>query len=228
MTDISEKEVHALAEVLLGRVNAPEQEIYRASRDGLEAAARVRAEANAGEPVAWLDRLRTYGEPFHDGRNQGTVFKFKGGSRFFLADADAHPAPQPSGTVEVKPLADLIHDALTFAVWAAGEGLCPTNGPTAPEDFLYAYSAATGFENWDAIPHHVATILSALTAGKPEQAVPSGKHWFAVQSPTGVHIGLWDDGKIAYGVAAEYGSDYTIMELVELPVAPTAGGGDAE
>src|SRR5690606_40580822 len=40
---------------------------------------------NTGEPVAWLDRLRTYGEPFHDGRNQGTLFKFKDGSRFFLA-----------------------------------------------------------------------------------------------------------------------------------------------
>lgn len=44
-------------------------------------------------------------------------------------------------------------------------------------------------------------------------SIIGGKHWFAVQSPTGVHIGLWDDGRIAHEVAAEHEGS-TVMELV--------------
>lgn len=52
-----------------------------------------------------------------------------------------------------------------------------------------------------------------------EREVPRGKHWFAVQSPTGVHIGLWNDGKIAWDVVAEEGDGYTVMELVDVDEA---------
>lgn len=45
-----------------------------------------------GEPGAWINRLRSYGEAMHDGRNQGTLFRFKDGRWFFLADVDAEAA----------------------------------------------------------------------------------------------------------------------------------------
>ena len=38
---VTDEMVRALGDVLVGRVNAPEQEIYRAARDGLTAALAV-------------------------------------------------------------------------------------------------------------------------------------------------------------------------------------------
>lgn len=47
-------------------------------------------------------------------------------------------------------------------------------------------------------------------------------HWFAVHSVTGVHIGLWQDGKVAQEVLSEYPGG-TITELVDLtPIVAAA------
>lgn len=50
-------------------------------------------------------------------------------------------------------------------------------------------------------------------------------HWFAVHSATGVHIGLWDDGKIAHEVLSKYPGG-TITELVEATPATAAANID--
>ena len=46
----------------------------------------------------------------------------------------------------------LIVDALRFAVWAAGEGISPVDGPVEPETFLFDYATATGDEDYDTLP----------------------------------------------------------------------------
>lgn len=52
----------------------------------------------------------------------------------------------------------LVHSALKFAVWAAGEGIAPAEGEPAraPEDFLMEYAEATGDEDWDGLPDRIA------------------------------------------------------------------------
>ena len=56
----------------------------------------------------------------------------------------------------------LIRNAIRFANWAAGEGLCPADdqGVPAPEDFLFAYSTATGDEEWDTLADRIADRLA--------------------------------------------------------------------
>jgi hypothetical protein len=58
----------------------------------------------------------------------------------------------------------LIMHALTFADWAAGEGITPgerdqANGVLPPDEFLLAYSDETGDEDWDTLPQRVAALL---------------------------------------------------------------------
>jgi hypothetical protein len=45
-------------------------------------------------------------------------------------------------------LAKLVYEAMRFALWAAGQGICAERGePTEdPEDFLYDYSLAMGID----------------------------------------------------------------------------------
>lgn len=62
---ITEAMVEALAKVLLGRVNAPEQEIYRAARDGLAAALSTEPGEARGKWVADREMLAEAAEdPF--------------------------------------------------------------------------------------------------------------------------------------------------------------------
>lgn len=48
----------------------------------------------------------------------------------------------------------LIHEALRFAVWAAGEGIAPEKGEDArdPEEFLFDYSLETNDTDWETLP----------------------------------------------------------------------------
>lgn len=62
----------------------------------------------------------------------------------------------------------LIYEALRFAIWAAGEGLCPAPGElaTAPEDFLFEYSKVIDADDWDGIPEAIcAKIRDSNTQG---------------------------------------------------------------
>lgn len=56
----------------------------------------------------------------------------------------------------------LIRNAIRFANWAAGEGLCPADdqGVLGPEDFLFAYSIATGDEEWATLADRIAGRLA--------------------------------------------------------------------
>jgi hypothetical protein len=69
---------------------------------------------------------------------------------------------------EKAALVRMVYEAMRFALWGAGEGLCPARGEPAesPEDFLYDYSIATDVDDWDGLPEFVRdTLKSALTQG---------------------------------------------------------------
>ena len=53
----------------------------------------------------------------------------------------------------------LILNSLKFSNLAAGEGFVLFG--VSPEDFLFAYSKATGFEDWDNIGQHIITFMRA-------------------------------------------------------------------
>lgn len=53
----------------------------------------------------------------------------------------------------------LVKDALKFCNLAAGEGFILFG--VSPEDFLFAYSKATGFEDWDNIGQHIIASIHA-------------------------------------------------------------------
>ena len=60
--------------------------------------------------------------------------------------------------VIMTPLQKLIYEAIRFAHWAAGEGLCPADGEDAadPADFLFEYSQVTDDEDWDTLAYRAA------------------------------------------------------------------------
>lgn len=88
-----------------------------------------------------------------------------------------NPAPMVCGTIKAR--ADLIRAALRFADLAAGEGI-EIDG-LAPEDFLTAYSEATGDEDWDTIADRIAAI-------QPATAQPVAWRW----RPKGGSVWLYD------------------------------------
>lgn len=71
------------------------------------------------------------------------------------------------GAANNVALAEMIRQSIRFSSWAAGEGICPIAGEpaSAPDDFMMAYSVATGDEQWETLADRVATrILSVLEA----------------------------------------------------------------
>lgn len=64
------------------------------------------------------------------------------------------------------PKRDLVYEALRFALWAAGEGLCPAPHELAkaPEDFLFEYSERTGGSFWEGIPEAVTAEIFDVDA----------------------------------------------------------------
>ena len=59
---------------------------------------------------------------------------------------------------EARALVDLIRSAVKFANLAAGEGVSIAD--LQPEDFLMAYTDATGFDDWDNLDSHAADALT--------------------------------------------------------------------
>ena len=51
------------------------------------------------------------------------------------------------------PVEKLIYEAVKFAYWAAGQGICPVDeeGASAPDEFLMRYSDETGDEDWETL-----------------------------------------------------------------------------
>lgn len=81
--------------------------------------------------------------------------------------------------------AKLIHAAIRFSDWAAGEGLCPVDdNVSGPEDFFWEYSQETGDEDLETLADRVRSALSQpaavgpcrdpLLEPRPEQPAQSG------------------------------------------------------
>lgn len=60
----------------------------------------------------------------------------------------------------------LIHDALRFFVWGAGEGLSPPreDNTPEPETTLFEYTVVTGDEDWEGVPDRIVAALRANKA----------------------------------------------------------------
>ena len=76
-------------------------------------------------------------------------------------------------------MVDLIREAIRFANWGAGQGLCPgaEEGISGPEDFLFEYSCKTGDEDWETLADRVSAALRAApSAGRPSRQDARGGH----------------------------------------------------
>ena len=75
---------------------------------------------------------------------------------------------------EVEAERALIQAALQWADWCAGQGICAIDPAIAdPEDFLMAYSDATGDEAWDTL--HLRTEEAVMIALDEEREIIAKK-----------------------------------------------------
>jgi hypothetical protein len=71
---------------------------------------------------------------------------------------------------ELDAMKTLIRRAIKFSDWAAGEGLCPAGcddtdqEERSPEEFFFAYSTATGDEDWNGLSDRVFARIAGLEA----------------------------------------------------------------
>lgn len=69
---------------------------------------------------------------------------------------------------DMDAMKTLVRRAIKFSDWAAGEGLCPAGYDDTdqeernPEDFFFAYSTATGDEDWNGLSDRVFARIAAL------------------------------------------------------------------
>lgn len=63
---------------------------------------------------------------------------------------------------ERQAMLEMVYEAMRFALWAAGEGICPAPGEPAksPEDFLYEYSLRMDVDDWDGLPEYVRSSFT--------------------------------------------------------------------
>lgn len=86
---------------------------------------------------------------------------------------DAAPMRDEAGE-NISAMAILIKRSIAFADWAAGEGISPSltgEGATEdldPENFLYAYSQATGDEDWLSLASRISKAFEDLKAENAE------------------------------------------------------------
>lgn len=82
----------------------------------------------------------------------------------------------------------LIHEALRFAVWAAGKGIAPAKGEDArgPEDFLFDYSLETDETDWETLPDRIIAAMEAQLAALPKPDMVS-------MSEGTIHLDYEDD-----------------------------------
>jgi DnaJ-class molecular chaperone with C-terminal Zn finger domain len=135
----------------------------------------------------------------------------------------AHPAPQPS--VKVKPLEWVASDDWEYR-WIADLYAIKDQGKNWSTDRYWLYYNGQRLGKFGTLDTALFTaqadydrrILSALTAGKPEQAVPSGWKRNRYECPT-------------CGGSGEIAPDAECPDCdgtgACVPTSPTAGGGDA-
>lgn len=63
---------------------------------------------------------------------------------------------------EREAMMEMVYEAIRFATWAAGQGICPDEGEPckAPEDILYEYSQRIDIDDWDTLPEFVRDSLT--------------------------------------------------------------------
>lgn len=83
--------------------------------------------------------------------------------------ATPEPVLAVDAEVEARAWAEMIYQSVRFANWAAGQGICPVEGEPAeaPDEFLMAFSDATGFEDWEGLD---VGARDRLTASQAEAA----------------------------------------------------------
>lgn len=98
------------------------------------------------------------------------------------ADAAEHAHLASISGAEVSALGELVRRAIRFSDWAAGEGICPTAGSSLenPDEFLFAYSQATGDEDWATLADRAATRIGSLE--DRERALEAALRPFVSQS----------------------------------------------
>jgi len=243
-------------------------------RTALEAAALARAEANAGEPVAYLRVQRKSGEKILSFEPLADLpFNREWWEEIPLGPI-ARPAPQPSGpvigderiypneafgsahpTLEDAPITRPFRDdgspewmqierlferfrvpapdyrlrdeLVVLLSWARyGERLhdrAPQpSGPVKAlvERLRHHYNHARDTHHFKAA-YTIEEVLSAITAGKPEQAVPSdySEEAMLTLAREAVRTGIT---RSSFSQCAEWAHD----EATDETAAPTAGGGD--
>ena len=67
------------------------------------------------------------------------------------------------GVNHLNATVELLKASIAWANWCAGEGIMAieSEGVAAPEDFLMAYSNATGEEDWETLPERLTNVLRA-------------------------------------------------------------------
>ena len=68
------------------------------------------------------------------------------------------------------PVEKLIYEAVKFAYWAAGQGICPVDeeGASAPDEFLMRYSDETGDEDWETLAFRLSREPTTTHSKEPK------------------------------------------------------------
>lgn len=152
---------------------------------------------------------------------------------------------------DMRAIPDLVYEALRFANFAAGEGICPDSDDDGrdPALFLSEYTDQTGDDDWDALPGKIRDAITALlreagegwrpieSAAKPE---PDKQIELGIErngTLEEIHLGRWMPDVNEQGEDMScWWSDQSDDEIRPthwrparpLPAPPAAGAPDAE
>ena len=148
-----------------------------------------------------------------------------------------------SETGNRSPLEELVFQSVRFADWAAGEGICPlaSEGVEEPADFLFAYSRASGDEEWETMADRISSYVSDLESRlekaeaerdgwQPIETAPKDGTTLLLGHSVTVFDGWWSEGDGAWidGENNMFGDHigYEPTHWRPLPSPPTPPQGD--
>ena len=67
---------------------------------------------------------------------------------------------------ERAAMAAMVYEAVRFALWSAGQGICPAPGEdaVAPEDFLFEYSKQVDVDDWEGLQFVARDAVASAVA----------------------------------------------------------------